>query len=293
MDIERTAFGRWSEAYRLTVGDAQMIVVTEIGPRILSLTVGGSPNLLFVDEDLSLSRPKGDSAWYIYGGHRIWVAPESEASYAPDNSPCAVVVSDSGMEAVAPADPESQLQKRLAIGEQDGRFVVSSGLLNRGDALYLGAPWAITCVVPTGVVAFPWGSGGVWDLKRITYWNQWMDHSSDVTSPQWDPGPDLFRVTPTGEEGKVGTNSPEGWVAWCRDDATFVKSREWAAADYPDDGCSLEVYTCEQFVELETLGSLRYLHPGAEMVQEEVWTVSAESVDPRDGEALRRLVGRL
>jgi hypothetical protein len=238
-----------------------------------------------------LSRPKGDDAWFIYGGHRIWVSPESEASYAPDNNPCAVEVSDAGIDVLTQVDPQSRLQKRLTVGADDDRFVVSSTIRNMGDALFLGAAWAITCVVPSGVIAFPWGSGGSWDQKTITYWNQWMEHSSDVTSVQWSPGPDLFRVAPTGEEGKVGTNSPEGWVAQCRDDATFAKWRKWAPADYPDGGCSLEVYTCEQFVELEMLSPLQYLYPGSEVAQEEVWTVTPQTVDPADGTALRQLIG--
>jgi hypothetical protein len=118
-----------------------------------------------------------------------------------------------------------------------------------------------------------------------------MDHSSDVASEQWRPGPDLFRVYPTGEEGKVGTNSPAGWVALCRNDATFAKSRRWAPANYPDGGCSLEVYTSERFIELETLGPLETVVPGAAIGHEEEWSVTAQVVDPSDGDALRELVG--
>lgn len=293
LQIGQTQFDRWSEAYRLTLGEAEMIVVTEIGPRILSLSVSGGPNLLFVDDDLSLSRDAGGDTWYIYGGHRVWVAPESEASYAPDNAPCDVTVSDGRISVLGPLNPHTLVQKRLTVSGRDGRFVVESAILNRGEALFLGGTWAITCVAPTGIVAFPWGSGGCWDLKRITYWARWMDHRSDLTSQQWRPGPDLYQVAPTGEEGKVGTNSPEGWVALCRDDATFVKARPWAPAHYPDGGCSLEVYTCDRFIEMEMLGPLTTVVPGSEAVVEEEWTVTSERVDPGNGDSIRRLIGAL
>ena len=291
--IEQTTFGRWDEAYRLTLADAEMLVVTGMGPRILSLSVAGGPNLLFVDDDLLLSRGVGEDAWYIYGGHRIWISPETEASYAPDNAPGSVSIDGGRLDVVAPVIQETQLQKRLSVYARNGRFVVESAIRNVGDTLFLGAAWAITCVVPTGVVAFPWGTGGNWDQKTITYWNQWMDHGSDVTSDQWRPGPDLFCVAPTGEEGKVGANSPEGWVAQCREDATFAKSRSWSPADYPDGGCSLEVYTCDRFLELEMLGPIQYLYPGSEALVEEEWTVTWEAIDPEDGEALRRLIGAI
>jgi hypothetical protein len=290
LHIERTEFRGWREAYRLRLGDAEMVVVTEVGPRVLSLSAGDGPNLLFVDEETA-GRGQGDAVWHIYGGHRLWAAPETKDTYAPDNARCEVDVSDGRLTVTAPVAPQTRLQKRVTVSARDGSFVVEHGVRNVGDTLYTGAVWALTCVEPSGVVVFPWGRGGTWDLKKIVYWNRWMDHRSDVTSRQWRPGPDLFQVAPTGEEGKVGTHSPEGWVALCREDATFVKSHRWVpGARYPDEDCSLQVYTCAQFIELETLGPLTVFYPGAEVVHQEIWRVTAEATDPADGAALRRLL---
>jgi hypothetical protein len=290
LQIERTEFRGWREAYRLRLGEAEMMVVTEVGPRVLSLSVGDGPNLLFVDEE-TVGQGQGDAAWHIYGGHRLWVAPETEDTYAPDNGPCEVEVLDGRLAVTAPVTPRTKLQKRLAFTAQGGRFVIEHGVLNTGGTLYPGAAWALTCVVPSGVVVFPWGQGGAWDLKKIVYWNRWMDHRSDVSSRQWQPGPDLFAVVPTGEEGKVGTHSPESWVALCREDGTFVKSYDWVSgARYPDEDSSLQVYTCEQFIEMETLSPLAVFYPGTEIVHRETWTVTAQAIDPTDGAALRRLL---
>jgi hypothetical protein len=290
LQIERTEFLGWREAYRLREGKAEMVVVAEIGPRILSLSVGDGPNLLFVDQETA-GQGQGDAVWHIYGGHRVWVAPETVDTYAPDNARCEVDVSDDGLTVTAPVTPQTGLQKRLAVTAQGGRFVVEQGVRNTGDMLCAGAVWALTCVEPGGVIVFPWGRGGTWDLKKIVYWNRWIDHGSDVNSRQWRAGPDLFSVVPTGEEGKVGSNSPEGWVALCREDATFVKSRRWVpGVRYPDEDCSLQVYTCERFIEMETLSPLAVFYPGAEVVHREIWTVTAEATDPADGVALRRLL---
>jgi hypothetical protein len=289
LQIEPTAFRGWREAYRLRLGDVEMVVVTEVGPRVLYLSVGDGPNLLFVDEETA-GQGQGDADWHVYGGHRLWVAPETGDTYAPDNLPCQVEASEGRLTVTAPASPRTRLQKRLTFAESEGRFVIEHSVLNTGDTLYPGTVWALTCVVPHGVIVFPWGRGGAWDLKKVVYWNKWMDHRSDVTSRQWQPGPDLFAVAPTGEEGKVGTHSPEGWVALCRDDATFVKSYDWVSgASYPDEDSSLQVYTCEQFIEMETLSPLAVFYPGAEIVHREIWSVTAEVTDPQDGAALRRL----
>jgi len=290
LHMEQTEFLGWREAYRLRLGEVELVVVTEIGPRVLSLSVGGGPNLLFVDQGTA-GRGQGDDGWHIYGGHRLWVAPETADTYAPDNARCQVEVLDDGLTVLAPVTPWTGLQKRLTVTARGDRFVLEHGVRNTGDALCTGAIWALTCVVPRGAVAFPWGRGGAWDLKKIVYWNRWMDHGSDVNSGQWQPGPDLFRIVPTGEEGKVGANSPEGWVALCREDATFVRWRPWSpGARYPDEDTSLQVYTCDRFVELETLSPLTVFYPHTEVVHREIWTVTAQALDPADGAALRQLL---
>ena len=290
LQIERTEFLGWRDAYRLRLGEVAMVIVTEVGPRILSLSVAGGPNLLFVDRE-TVGQGQGDAAWHIYGGHRVWVAPETEDTYAPDNERCEVEVSEEGLTAIAPAAPRTGLQKRLTVTANEGRLVVEQGVCNLGGALYPGAVWSLTCVEPNGVIAFPWGREGSWDLKKIVYWGRWMGHSTDVASRQWQPGADLFQVVPTGEEGKVGTGSPEGWVALCREDATFVKSyRRVPGARYADEGCSLQVYTCDRFIEMETLGPLTIFYPGEEVVHREVWTVTPQVIDPADGAALRGLL---
>jgi hypothetical protein len=238
-------------------------------------------------------RAPDDDVWHNFGGHRVWLAPETADTYAPDNAPCQVSVTTRGLTAVAPVSPRTGLQKRLTLAvREDGRLAVENGVRNTGSALYTGAVWALTCVEPTGVIVFPWGSGGSWDLKKIVYWNRWMSNRSDVLSAQWRPGRDLFQVVPSGEQGKVGANSPEGWIAQCREDATFVKTYEWSPTGrYPDEDCSLQVYTCSQFVELETLGPLTTIYPGREIVHREVWTATAQAISPDDGAALRRLAG--
>jgi hypothetical protein len=290
LQIEPTEFRGWRGAYRLRLEEVEMVVVTEVGPRVLSLSVGDGPNLLFVDEETA-GQGQGDADWHVYGGHRLWVAPETEDTYAPDNLPCQVEASEGMLTVTAPISPRTKLQKRLTFSASEGRFVIEHGVLNTGDTIYPGAMWALPCVVSNGVVVFPWGRGGAWDLKKVVYWNKWMDHRSDVASQQWQPGPDLFTVVPTGEEGKVGTHSPEAWVALCREDATFVKSYDWVSgASYPDEDSSLQVYTCEQFVEMETLSPLTVFYPGAEIVHREIWSVTAEVIDPHDGVALRQLL---
>jgi len=54
-----------------------------------------------------------------------------------------------------------------------------------------------------------------------------------------------------------------GWV--------FVKRFQEQKLVYPDYGCNVEVFTNNAFLELETVGPLTKLAPGATMIHEERW----------------------
>ena len=290
MKITKQRFLLWNDAYVLREGAAEMIVVAGIGPRILSLRVTGGENLLFVDRTAKVAR----GAWKIYGGHRVWLGPEAESTYAADNAPCAVSVRRGEIMIEAPADPRTKLQKALAISGRAGRFHVRSIVRNTGSMLVSGGVWALTCIRPDAKVFFPWGRPGAWQVKKICYWQTWGGaHATNIASRQWQPGNDLFVIDPTGEEGKVGTAGHEGWIGatFPAARATFIKQFAYRADGvYADDGCAIECYTCAKFIELETLGPQQTLHPGESICHAETWTVRAALANPRAPGRVRQML---
>ena len=290
MKIEPTSFGPWQQAHRLTHDNVELIVVSEIGPRILSLRVNGGENLLFVDED-GLSRGE----WRIYGGHRVWLGPETEASYAPDNAACDVSTEGGVLTIAGPEDPLSHLQKHLRIAAAGpGRFSVTSGLSSNSEMLMPAVVWALTCVRPDARIFFPWGQPGNWEMKKICYWKAWGGtHASTVTSSQWQPGEDLFVIDPTGEEGKCGTSGCEGWLGanFPAAGASFFKRFQYQLGrEYVDDGCAIQCYTCANFIEMETLSPQQILLPGERLEHEEIWIAQAGLADLTQPDAIRTLI---
>lgn len=87
MNIEKTTYKQWVQAYRCTIGLMELIVVTEIGPRIMSFKLKGKVNILYEDKT---NFSVGD--WKIYGGHRFTTAPETNDTYQSDNEPCEVTI---------------------------------------------------------------------------------------------------------------------------------------------------------------------------------------------------------
>jgi hypothetical protein len=291
MSATLTSFGPWQHAYKLVAGSLEMIIVTEIGPRILSLRIDDQPNILYVAEDA----PARDQ-WNIYGGHRIWLGPESEAAVAPDNAACQVTLLNDGIMVETPIDPLSKLQKALIVTPTDNAFRVRNIIRNTGTMLATGTVWALTCVRPDAKVFFPWGRPGNWRMKKICYWTSWCGgkQTSNVQSPQWQPTEELFVIDPTGEVGKVGTNGHEGWIGaiFPTADTTFYKRFSYQeGATYADEGCAIQCYTCKHMIELETLSPFGVIPPGEEVIHEECWKVRRGLADLTQPDAIRAELG--
>jgi hypothetical protein len=170
------------------------------------------------------------------------------------------------------------LQRSLEIGPGPGNagFGIRHILRNVGATPWRGAPWAITCVPTQGRLVVPEPG------KPLRFWSQPGEPYAGASSPQWRSAQDHFVVEPNGEKGKVGLVSERGWLALLRPDVAFVVRGPARApgAAYPDDGCNVEVFTCADYLELETLGPLATLFLGEEIVHGQQWQVIPRSFTP-------------
>ena len=288
MKIEHVDYRAWPEAYRCTVGPVELVVVTAIGPRILSLRVAGGANILFQDT--------GDfkkDVWNSYGGHRFWVGPETPHTYHADNHPCAAQVAAGLLRVTSPLDARG-LEKILEISadKETGGFIVNHRLRNTTTMLAQGNIWALTCVVPHPIVV-PWAAGNAaWNTPMVKFWRRWCDTATtNIESPQWKLRNDYFAIEPTGEIGKVGFYAERGFVACLRPDATFIKAYPvLPGMPYPDGGCNLELYTCDKLIEMETLSPFYTLCPGQEASHAERWIVSARTFQPEQWAKMQTLL---
>jgi hypothetical protein len=83
--MKKVAFKGWKNCVELVSGDFKIIVTTDVGPRFIAGFAGKNKHNIFcVKEDTAGTG--GAKDWQIYGGHRLWHAPETkERTYAPDN----------------------------------------------------------------------------------------------------------------------------------------------------------------------------------------------------------------
>ncbi|MGB8646919.1 MAG: hypothetical protein WCF84_16905 [Anaerolineae bacterium] len=252
--------------------------LTTAGPRIVRLFLHGEErNLLAETPQNGWETPYGP--YRLYGGHRLWIAPEkSPETSLPDNDPVAVEPIVRGVRLTQRTAPLTRLTKSLEVQlATDGpRVTVTHGVKNDGVTPCELALWGITELPLGGYAFFPCPNEPREDLplapnRHIALWpcSRWTD-------PRLELEEDL--ITIRGEAGlpsyKVGYLSHHGKVAYLNDTVMFVK--EFAPEpDKPhaDMNCNAEVYVNDQYLELETLGPLVRLEPGESTRYVEAWTL--------------------
>ncbi len=109
--IEKISYGGWPNCYRIFDNEAELIVTTDVGPRVIRYGFIGGQNMFkeFVDQ---LGR-SGESSWQPRGGHRIWIAPEIvPETYALYNGPVHATPLDTRGTHGQNGDPDAPDQKR-------------------------------------------------------------------------------------------------------------------------------------------------------------------------------------
>jgi hypothetical protein len=79
---------------------------------------------------------------------------------------------------------------------------------------------------------------------------------------------------------KIGLAHREGWVAYVNSGSMFVKRFDYrAGAIYPDRGTRYQTFSNEDMLEMETVGELTTLAPGASAELVETWELHGSVPD--------------
>lgn len=265
-------------AVELVHAGMRLIAIHELGPRIAWFGRAGGDNLLYWDPTGAERR----GPWTLRGGHRLWLtrplADETEETYTPDDAPCRVRRLVDGVALTAPPDPH-RLEKTLVIRAAPRGFAIDHRLRNASDLLWSGGLWALTCTRPRRGVHYgvPLGGDGSWDVFAIVVPRRWAGHTSRVADPQLQLGEDCLVVRPRGVECKRMIQAPRGLIGMTAGDLSFVKHAPYdEAATYPlATNVAFYVAPDNRMVELETMGPIRTLAPGATLRHVETWRLVA------------------
>ena len=274
--IEKISYSGWPACWRLRNSTVELIATSDVGPRVMRFAFVGGENVLCELPD-TLGKT-GGTQWRNYGGHRLWHAPESRPrTYHPDNTPVPVQVLDDGIRLTQPAEPTTGIQKelQLTLDPHAARATLHHRLTNQNLWPVTLAPWAITVMAAGGVAVFPLALRGSHSTELLPNGSLSLWSYTDMSDARWTWGRQyvLLRQDPAAQTPqKAGGPVPAGWAAYWRAGQLFIKSFTFRpGAEYPDRGCSFETYTDAQILELESLGPLTTLQPGASVEHVEHW----------------------
>ena len=255
--------------------------LTDRGPRIVRLIPRRlGQNLLAETPEAQLSSPSGPRR--LWGGHRLWHAPETAVRTSiPDDGGLTVEPMPG-----APAnlgvvlryqEPHSGICKemRLRLAPDVASVEIVHRLTNTGLWAVELAPWAITqlkiggtAILPTPATA---DAEGLLPNRLVALWpySRWDDPRLRLAEATIE-----VDARPIVQPFKIGYMNHAGWLAYHYEGVVFRK--RWTPQPerpHVDYGCNAEVYTTDKHVELETLGPLVRLGVGEMVEHVEVWEV--------------------
>lgn len=277
VEIQKINYSGWENCYILSNGAVELIVTTDIGPRVIKFGFVNDRNEFNeVPEHLGLTQGQ---EWRSYGGHRLWHSPEDKArTYVPDNFRVdSKILEDGRFRVSQPKEELTGIQKEIDIklSVDSASVKVVHRLINRNVWQIELSAWALSVMSPGGRAIIPlppkrshaenllpsiplvlWTYTDLSD-DRLIWGNKYimLKQAAGKNSPQ-----------------KIGAAVKNNWIAYYNNNHLFVKTVEFLEdRKYPDLGCSAEIFTNNIMLELETLSPLTRLEPNSSIEHVEKW----------------------
>ena len=263
---------RWGRVLWISDGKTEVAVALDFGIRVVHLSCCGCENL-FYEQPVDGSDGFTTGEWKLYGGHRIWLAPESAGTYCPDNAPVRYTITND--EILFEQDLESMLKiyKRLRLRFMaDGAISVEQEIQNGSDQVIDGAVWGVNTLDGGGEaeISFRCKQRGGYNPQRVI--SLWSDTNLADPRLQFERDRLIARHMPVPDYLKLGLYSNPGKAVLRNKGQIFELTFNTDDLElYPDNGCNFELYMCMKFMELESLGQKTRILPGQHATHTEVW----------------------
>ena len=275
-NLEKINYHGWQNCVRLSNNLVELIITTDIGPRIIHFGFLEGENELAAFPD-TLGKT-GGSQWHPYGGHRLWHAPEvNPRTYLPDNSTVTVEDHGSFVRTIQQTEQETGIQKEMdiSLAPDAAQVRIVHRLINHSLWPIQMAVWSVTMMAKEGVAIMPFPPRGpqyanLQPTAGVAIWPY-----TNMSDPRWKWGYKyvMLRQDPSNEDlQKCGIMTPGSWIAYARNNRLFVKLAPYIpGAVYPDLGCTIEAYTDAAVLEVETLSPLTSVPPEDSVEHTEHW----------------------
>lgn len=259
-----------------------LMVTLECGPRIIYFGLNEEENILFEDTDRNFSMDTGEyGTWYAYGGHRIWLAPETvPETYFPDNTPVSYSF-DEKTYTLTVSQEVTPFKKQFSIEcrfDDQNTVTVINKIKNCDDKPQKFSPWAVTGLTPGGTEYLDLcdKDTGFLPNRVLALWPY-----SDIHDKRFDLSDDkiVLRQDPNAQKAfKIGVNLTNGEVRYKKGNQVYIKrfDKYDESFNYPDFNCNYETYTNKYFLECELVGDYREYQPQETACITEQWILIRE-----------------
>lgn len=274
IEIKETEYLNYGRCVHMSNGIIEVMVTIDMGPRIIHFGLINGENMLYTDQERKY-RASGEefdqlygegAVFYNYGGHRLWLSPESTPdTYYPDNEPVVYGILAEGV-SFTPARQkhnEMQLGFEVMMNENTSDIMVVHSAKNCSKDPKTLALWSVTMMAPGGFEIIPQNQGEdpLQPDRSVILWPY-----ANLRDPRifWGNRFITLRQDPTATTAfKVGMNNRAGWAAYVRKNVVMIKRFVHNNHTvYPDLGASYETYTNGDFLEMESLSPLCHIEPG-------------------------------
>lgn len=296
--MEKINYGGWDNCYKLSNQKIELIVTGDVGPRIIRFGFIGQENMF--KEYSNQIGVQSSKEWLIFGGHRLWHAPEGQPrSYFPDSEPVLVQEITNGLVVTQKPEPTTGIQKQIEIilSPDSPDVYLKHYLINHNLWAIETAAWALSVMAQGGTAILPLPERGphpefMLPTSSLTIWPY-----TNLSDPRWAFGyryimliQDPMIATPQ----KIGVHATDGWAAYANFNCLFLKQTAIQYEGiYPDMGANYEVFTNSEMLELESLGPLETIPPKGKIVHQEHWTLLNDVQKPQSEEDVIRIIERL
>lgn len=272
MHTEIKPYKHYGECLFLRNDAVELACALQFGIRVVRFCMLGGENV-FYEQPANAAYLCSEAGWRVHAGHRLVLAPESELTYWPDTQPVEYALLPDGVLLTQSEDGYLHIQKQLQLTFTDDPYTVEARYIatNLADAPLDGALWSISAMAAGCVLTVPFGPvmRGAAPSRFLSLWG---DTCLGDERLAFYADKAVFSQTDSAQYFKLGLWCNEGTARCLSQGQRFTKRfSALEGAQYPDNGCNLEVYICAHMMEFETLAPLTRLMPGEPVSHSELW----------------------
>lgn len=285
---EKIQYHGWNNCYRIQSGGVNLVVVGDVGARVMEYSLNGE-NILWQNPEyfgltlgkyshpggsqFDLLNEKGDGLSGI--DPELWIGQYQIKIITPYH-----------LEAASPIGKKSRIQlvRDIRMDKRTSKVTITQTAINRSDRDITLSIWDRTWTkapcflfLPV-IVSTKTPEGWLYLSKKDHRWIGLPKEHIPAASEQFKTIGDLLTITPEGNTCQIIIDSHSGWFAYVRDDVVYVKKYPAGKGEFPWAGYPVSIWLSKKewkevgmMAEMEPISSLTRLKPGESFSFKQEW----------------------